>query len=101
MLSQSPDSPSVGKLKQELDGPVSQFLTATHTLATNFVKKQTRLLFNEAFSRQLCYLTYIPTGVTFLADTGSVPNLINIRTSQTFWPRSYKDKQNIHPPSME
>ena len=37
-------------------------------------------------------------GVTFLADTGSLPNLINIRTLQTFWPRSYKDKQNIHLP---
>ena len=75
-----------------MDNPVTQFLTPTHTLVSTYVNKITRHFFYDAFSGKLCYFTHTPTGVTFLADTGSVPNLIK------FCPRALADKTTIFLP---
>ena len=81
-----------------MDNPVTQFLTPTHTLVSTYVNKITRHLFYDAFSGKLCYFTHTPTGVTFLADTGSVPNLIKLKTLKKFWPRALADKTSISLP---
>ena len=75
-----------------MDNPVTQFLTDTHTLVSTYVNKITHHLFYDAFSGKLCYFTHTPTGVTFLADTGSVPNLIKLKILKKFWPRALADK---------
>ena len=81
-----------------MDNPVTRFLTPTHTLVSTYVNKITRHLFYDAFSGKLCYFTHTPTGVTFLADTGSVPNLIKLKTLKKFWPRALADKTTISLP---
>ena len=81
-----------------MDNPVTQFLTPTHTLVSTYVNKVTRHLFYDAFSGKLCYFTHTPTGVTFLADTGSVPNVIKLKTLKKFWPRAFADKTTISLP---
>ena len=81
-----------------MDNPVTQFLTPTHTLVSTYVNKITRHLFYDAFSGKLSYFTHTPTGVTFLADTGSVPNLIKLKTLKKFWPRALADKTTISLP---
>ena len=80
-----------------MDNPVTQFLTPTHTLVSTYVNKITHL-FYDAFSGKLCYFTHTPTGVTFLADTGNVPNLIKLKTLKKFWPRALTDKTTISLP---
>ena len=81
-----------------MDNPVTQFLTPTHTLVSTYVNKVTRHLFYDAFSGKLCYFTHTPTGVTFLADTGSVPNLIKLKTLKKFWLRAFANKTTISLP---
>ena len=81
-----------------MDSPVTQFLTPTRTLVSTYVNKTTRHLFYDAFSGKLCYFTHTPTGVTFLANTGSVPNLIKLKTLKKFWPCALADKTAISLP---
>ena len=81
-----------------MDNPVTQFLTPTQTLVSTYVNKTTRHLFYDAFSGKLCYFTHTPIGVTFLADTGSVPNLIKLKTIKKYWPRALADKIAISLP---
>ena len=81
-----------------MDNPVTQYLTPTHTLVSTYVNKVTRHLFYDAFSGKLCYFTHTPTGVTFLADTGSVPNLIKLKTLKKFWLRAFANKTTISLP---
>ena len=46
----------------------------------------------------MLFYTHIPTEVTFLADTGSVPNLIKLKTLKKFWPHALADKTTISLP---
>ena len=81
-----------------MDNPATQFLTPTHTLVSTYANKTTRHLFYDAFSGKLCYFTHTPIGVTFLADTGSVSNLIKLKTIKKYWPRALADKIAISLP---
>ena len=81
-----------------MDNPVTQFLTPTHTLVSTYVNENTRHLFYDAFSGKLCYFTHTPTGVISLADTGSVPNLIKLKTLKKSWPCALADKIAISLP---
>ena len=81
-----------------MDNPVTQYLTHTHTLVSTYVNKITHHLFYDAFSGKLRYFTHTPTVVTFLADTGNVPNLIKLKTFKKFWPHALADKIAISLP---
>ena len=75
-----------------------QFLDPTTTLITTTLHHNTVHIFNEAFSGRLCFFTHKRTGVVFLADTGSVPNLIKRETVASYWPSSYQNRTPIQMP---
>ena len=68
---------------------MTQFLTNNYCLLSTPLTKNSVYTFQNAFSGKLCFLTYIPTHITFLADTGSVPNLIRHEDAQAHWPAEY------------
>ena len=75
-----------------------QFLDPTTTLITTTLHHNTVHIFNQAFSGRLCFFTHRRTGVVFLADTGSVPNLIKRETVASYWPSSYQNRTPFQMP---